>query len=118
MSKSGISLVVNSMPHAPGTIRFIFQKQPVPGGLQYRLEIPVDEIDSEVWADAGFEKLGIDNEDTARDWFFWLGHVISGVFDPEETSHLDTVVANNIHQATVADGILVVEGEASPWAKG
>ncbi len=91
MSNSSISLTINSKPYAPGTLRFIYQKVPVPGGLNYRLEIPVHSIDPAVWESAGFDKFRVNDEDIHRNWFFWLGFVISRAFDPEETSDLQSV---------------------------
>lgn len=99
----------------PGTIRFIFQTNPVPGGLKYRLEVPLSLVDSEVLEFASFQPSVQPDEDKARNWFFWLGHIISRAFDAEVHCNLESIVANNIHHTIVTNGVLLVEGEASPW---
>lgn len=109
-----IQLTIDGRTTNPPCLRFIFQREAFPGEHEYELRIATHRIDGEVLLEANFQSKEHPPEKQARDWFFWLGHLVSRIADPEECRG-DTYVANNIISMTLDSTALVARGPASPW---
>jgi hypothetical protein len=98
----------------PASVRFIFQKDPTPGGHEYELRLAVADIDSESIECAEFVDDLSPSEQRVRDWMFWLGHIVSRIHDPEACAHSAWVV-NNILALKRSESELLVRGICSKW---
>ncbi|HWB09895.1 MAG TPA: hypothetical protein VG826_11745 [Pirellulales bacterium] len=107
--------VVDGKPELPNYARFIFQADPCPGGHLYELAIPLGAIDPEVLDHAKFDSRSAPDEGAARHWFFWLGHIVSRLWEPEDPQRNGPFILNNISELRLNGGMLIVTGECSEF---
>ena len=111
-----VQLQVDNASVDPAFVRFIFQREPSPGGYNYEMRISLDSIDSEVLSFANF-KADYSTEKTVRTWIYWLGHIVSRLHTPELNKNAMWVV-NTITHLTMNEKEVVFRGECSPWCPG